>query len=80
MIELERLGFKLRHPRMHGPARSQWDENLLRQYIEKVLETCDNTNTSSDQLEDKGNSQSNVIIPEQFFIRSERSSDGCVLS
>lgn len=79
-MELERLGFKLRHPRMHGPARSQWDENLLRQYIEKVLEKCDSTNSSSDQLEDKGNLQPNVAIPEQFLIRSERSSEGCVLS
>lgn len=80
MVELERLGLRLRNSKVHGPARSQWDENLIRQYIEKVLEKCDNSISSSDQLVDSGHLQPNVTVPEHFLIRAERSTDGCVLS
>lgn len=37
MLELERLGLKLRHPRVRTPARSQWDENLIRQYVDNNI-------------------------------------------
>ncbi|XP_042912730.1 putative ammonium transporter sll0108 isoform X1 [Parasteatoda tepidariorum] len=29
MTELANLGLKLRHPRIHNPPRSQWDDHLI---------------------------------------------------
>lgn len=79
MVELERLGLKLRHPRMHGPSRSQWDESIIQQYIEKVLEKNESMSSSSDNIDDRGHPP-NVTIPKHFLIRAERSTDGCALS
>ncbi|XP_055928912.1 putative ammonium transporter 3 isoform X2 [Argiope bruennichi] len=71
MTELERLGLKLRHPRVHSPPRSQWDDHLILQYIEKVLVKCDSSTDPS---------APSIVAQEHFFIRGGRRADGCLLS
>ncbi|CAL1295646.1 unnamed protein product [Larinioides sclopetarius] len=77
MTELERLGLKLRHPRIRSPPRSQWDDHLILQYIEKVLVKCD---SSTDPLTTTGTSAPSIAAQEHFFTRGGRRGDGCSLS
>lgn len=85
--ELERMGLKLRHRRIHASPRRQWDEYLILHYVEKAIIKCDSSDSTCELDPSQESSSSRATPPPQpkllhrhYIARDHYRTDSCVLS